>query len=306
MTSLARFVGKRSIYIYTLFGALQSAFWFFALPYICQPLWPILFGRFSPKVAEVLLFAIPGPYFILYAIVVALPPYLLQWEFFEQYKISKDPWPWREGHNDDVNSNCNSNSNSSKNVNNKSHDNDLDRGRRTNKFYSQSASKQVRQRRRQQEFWKLFSKSLCIDLANVFLHFPACIYIKTLLLTHHRFVTSFSIDDWPTMYQSAMIVPAMAIFHEFLFYTSHRMMHSHPILYKYHKVHHEYKQNNVLAAQYFHFVDFVLTISGPVVLTTLLFRPHSFTLFQLGLWIFTANLDDHLGYAFPWSAVRCE
>ena len=98
----------------------------------------------------------------------------------------------------------------------------------------------------------------------------------------------------------------MAIFHELLFYTTHRMMHAHPILYKYHKVHHEYKQNTILAAQYFHIVDFVLTIAGPVVLTTILFRPHSFTQFQVGLWIFTANLDDHLGYAFPWSAVRCE
>ncbi len=143
-------------------------------------------------------------------------------------------------------------------------------------------------------------------MASVFLYFPTCIYIKTLLLPNPPFSMSFSLDDWPSMYQSAMIVPAMTIFHELLFYTSHRIMHSHPILYKYHKVHHEYKQNNVLAAQYFHVVDFVLTISGPVVLTTLLFRPHSFTLFQVGLWIFTANLDDHLGYAFPWSAVRCE
>jgi hypothetical protein len=27
---------------------------------------------------------------------------------------------------------------------------------------------------------------------------------------------------------------------------------------------------------------------------------------QVGLWIITANLDDHFGYAVPWSAVRCE
>jgi len=272
---------------YTLIGALQSAFWFFALPSLCQHLWPILFGQFSPQVAEVILFAIPGLYFLVYFIIVALPPYLLEWEFFEQYKISKDPWPWRldEGGDDDE-----------------------DHERRAT-YSTSTTSSQQRQRRRRhhhQQFRKLSFKSLCIDMASVFFYIPLCIYIKTLLLPQHTFLMSFSLDDWPTMYQSAIKVPAMAIFHELLFYISHRIMHAYPILYKYHKVHHEYKQNTVLAAQYFHIVDFVLTISGPIVVTTILFRPHSFTQFQVGLWIFTANLDDHLGYAFPWSAVRCE
>jgi hypothetical protein len=273
--------------IYTLIGALQSAFWFFALPSLCQPLWPFIFGRFSPQLAEVLLFAIPAPYFIVYAIVVALPPYLLQWEFFEQFKISKDPWPWH-----DLGKNIHS---------------DNSRDHRQQVMSSHSTSKSLQRRHRQKvEFRKLLFKSLCIDMASVFLYLPTCIYTKTLLLPQQTFRMSFSLDDWPTMYQSAILVPSMAIFHELLFYTTHRMMHAHPILYKYHKVHHEYKQNTILAAQYFHIVDFVLTIAGPVVLTTILFRPHSFTQFQVGLWIFTANLDDHLGYAFPWSAVRCE
>ena len=255
--------------IYTLIGALQSACWFFALPSLCQSLWPIIFGRFSPQIAEVLLFAIPAPYFIVYAIVVALPPYLLQWEFFEQFKISKDPWPWHD-------------------LGNNNHgDNSRDhRQQEQEVMSSHSTSKSLQRRHRQKvEFRKLLFKSLCIDMASVFLYLPTCIYTKTLLLPQQTFRMSFSLDDWPTMYQSAILVPSMAIFHELLFYTTHRMMHAHPILYKYHKVHHEYKQNTILAAQYFHIVDFVLTIAGPVVLTTILFRPHSFTQFQVGLWI---------------------
>ena len=35
-----------------------------------------------------------------------------------------------------------------------------------------------------------------------------------------------------------------------------------------------------------------------------LVRPHSSTLFQSVLWTMYANLDDHVGYAFPWSPVR--
>lgn len=280
--------GQRSLSIYTFLGALQSAFWFFALPSLCKPLWPIFFGRLSPKVAEIILFTIPGPYFLIYAMFVALPPYFLDWEFFEQYKISNDPWPWRANKFDnDGDGNGNS-----------------DHGRNNKSFHFVSKQQRQQQQQRLLKFRSQFLKSLYIDIASVFLYFPTCIYIKTILFP--RKFLSFSLDDWPTIYQSAVIVPAMAIFHELLFYASHRLMHSHPSLYKFHKVHHEYKQNTVLAAQYFHLVDFVLTISGPVVLTTLLFRPHSFTMFQVGLWIFTANLDDHLGYAFPWSAVRCE
>ncbi len=32
--------------------------------------------------------------------------------------------------------------------------------------------------------------------------------------------------------------------------------------------------------------------------------PHSFTLFQWIAWIIVANIDDHVGYEFPWSPVR--
>ena len=96
----------------------------------------------------------------------------------------------------------------------------------------------------------------------------------------------------------------MAIIHEFLFYWSHRTMHAYPQLYKYHKIHHEYKQNNVLSAQHFHPIDFFFSIGGPATLTTIIVKPHSFTQYHFGLWLLTANFDDHLGYAFPWTPIR--
>lgn len=75
---------------------------------------------------------------------------------------------------------------------------------------------------------------------------------------------------------------------------------------KYHKVHHEYKQNNVLKAQYFHPVDFLFSVAGSTLVSTIIVRPHSITQMQAGLWMVTANLDDHIGYSFPWSGVRCK
>ena len=225
---------------------------FLVLPIICKPLWPTIFDRFSPQIAEVLIWAITAPYFILYALLVALPPYLLEWDFFEQYKISTNTWPWKD--------------------------------KRDN----------IRK-----DFWKLTYKSICLDFMNMFIFLPCCVYAKTILLPNRNL--SFSIDDWPTYWELGSDVLILGITHEFGFYWAHRIIHAIPSLYKYHKVHHEYKQNDVLASQHFHPVDFFLSIATPVILSTIIIKPHSFTWLQAGLWIFTANLDDHLAYAFPWS-----
>lgn len=246
-------VMQRSISIYTFIGALQSAFCFFVLPIICKPLWPTIFNEgFSPQIAEVLIWAVTAPYFILYALLVALPTYLLEWDFFEQYKISTSTWPWKD-----------------------------------------------KRDKIRKDFWKLTYKSICIDFMNIFIFLPCCVYTKTILFPNRGL--SFSIDDWPTYWELGRDVLALAITHEFGFYWAHRITHAIPSLYKYHKVHHEYKQNDVLASQYFHPVDFFLSIALPAILSTIIIKPHSFTWLQTGLWIFTANLDDHLAYAFPWS-----
>ena len=84
---------------------------------------------------------------------------------------------------------------------------------------------------------------------------------------------------------------------------SHRLAH-HPKLYKYHKVHHEYHENTVLAAQHEHPIDYIVTIATPALVAISVVGPHSFTLFQWAAWVIIANLDDHVGYEFPWSPVR--
>ncbi|KAL3827546.1 hypothetical protein ACHAXA_002043 [Cyclostephanos tholiformis] len=241
--------------IYMILGALQSALWFFALPPLCKPIWQAMFDKLSPHISEVFLWSIMFPYFVLYALVVAMPPYLLGWDFFEQFKISRDPWPWRD------------------------------------------EREAVRW-----EFWKLTRRSLVIDTVNMLFFGPVCVYLKGALLPSRTL--SFSMDDWPTYLESLSDIIISVNLHEFGFYWSHRLMHIYPMLYKHHKVHHEYKRNSILSAQHFNPVDYLFSIAGPVLLTSALVRPHGITQLQIGLWIFTANLDDHLGYAFPWSPVR--
>jgi len=96
MTSTSAPVMQGAPSIYMFLGAIQSALWFFALPPLLKPLWPSIFERHSPQISEVMLWTVIIQYVILYTLVVALPPYLLEWNFFEQFKISKDLWPWKD------------------------------------------------------------------------------------------------------------------------------------------------------------------------------------------------------------------
>ena len=144
--------------------------------------------------------------FIIYALIISLTLYLLQWDFFEQFKISMEPWPWRD------------------------------------------KRESVRQ-----SFWRLTYKSVYYDFVNIFILIPCFVYIKTRLFPDRSM--SFSIDEWPSYYESFRDITLMVVLHEFGFYSTHRLLHAVPTLYRYHKIHHEYKQNNVLAAQHFHFVS---------------------------------------------------
>ena len=152
------------------------------------------------------------------------------------------------------------------------------------------------------EFWKLTRRSLLIDAMNMAICAPFYVYLRGMLLPNCTM--SFDVDDWPTYATSFVDILSSVVLHEFLFYWSHRLMHAYPVLYRHHKVHHEYKRNTILSAQHFDPVDYIFSIAGPVILTSIVVRPHGITQFQIGLWIITTNLDDHLGYAFPWSPVR--
>lgn len=150
------------------------------------------------------------------------------------------------------------------------------------------------------EFWALSRRSLRFFVVNYGMLVPLLTVLKFYLLGDNM---SFSTSDWPSYYTLAKHNLAMTVIHEFAFYWSHRLAH-HPRLYKFHKVHHEYKQNTILASQHEHPIDYIVTIATPALCAVSIVNPHSITLFQWIAWLLVANIDDHLGYAFPWSPVR--
>jgi sterol desaturase/sphingolipid hydroxylase (fatty acid hydroxylase superfamily) len=149
-------------------------------------------------------------------------------------------------------------------------------------------------------FWALSARSVKLFCFNFGVLVPVLTVGKFFVLGDNM---SFGIADWPSYPTLLRDNLALTLVHEFGFYWCHRLAH-HPKLYRFHKVHHEYKQNTVLASQHEHPIDYVVTIATPALLAVCAVAPHSFTLFQWIAWLIMANNDDHAGYAFPWSPVR--
>lgn len=156
-------------------------------------------------------------------------------------------------------------------------------------------------------FWALSRRSVKITAFNLLILAPLLSMIKIYIVSELGFDgPSFATDkdSWPTPLESLHDVILLSLVHEFGFYTTHRLMHTYPSLYKYHKIHHEYKCNTTLASLHNHAFDFIFSIGFPAVLAISVVGSHSVTQFQWIIWTIYANMDDHVGYSFPWSPVR--
>ena len=252
--------------IYLLLAMVQSLVWFFLLPDLCRYVWPVVFDRIpSQTMKEVVLNQTATIVFIIYGLCI-LPIYYIQHPFFEQFKILKGrPWPW------------------------------LDENEKTKK-----------------EFWTMTRKSFRLCAFNLLFLVPLATIMKSYVQQNFLLsdegssspILSFDLKDWPTKGDLLRDNILLTLLHEFFFHSAHRIMHIYPKLYKFHKVHHEYKSNTFIAAQHNHPVDYLMSIATPVLTAIMIVQPHSCTQFVWVIWVLYANLDDHVGYSFPFSPVR--
>ena len=263
---------QRNSSLWMLVGIAQALFFLFGIPHLCRNyVWDQVFGRLrdshpvhGANMAEYFLDAVVPLLILITCILVTIPVYAINHPFFEQYKIQKDVC-WPW----------------------------LD------------PNPKVRE-----DFWKLSKKSLRLVAVNFLLLVPILVIMKMYLeneILQMDKSSFFQTSDeyWPSPSKNIRDVLTMTFIHEFGFYMTHKLMHSYPALYKYHKVHHEYKINTVLAAQHNHMVDYIISAAGPAILAvTLVPNRHSISQVQYALWVLVANVDDHVGYAFPWSPCR--
>ena len=90
------------------------------------------------------------------------------------------------------------------------------------------------------------------------------------------------------------------------FYWFHRISHSFPTLYRFHKIHHEYTETFSLTTEAIHPIDYVFgnLIPSAVPFILLGSRVHCFMFFFWQVWKMYISTESHGGYEFPWSPTR--
>jgi sterol desaturase/sphingolipid hydroxylase (fatty acid hydroxylase superfamily) len=102
-------------------------------------------------------------------------------------------------------------------------------------------------------------------------------------------------------YQRLFNIIAMLLIFETYFYWTHRLAHSVPQLYKYHKVHHEYTQPNALTGFHGSIVDALISVVPGVALCMVVLDLHLYTIWMFLLIHALRTVIDHCGYEFPWN-----
>jgi sterol desaturase/sphingolipid hydroxylase (fatty acid hydroxylase superfamily) len=93
---------------------------------------------------------------------------------------------------------------------------------------------------------------------------------------------------------------------DFLFYLSHRLLHTKYFYSKIHKFHHEYVETVAISATYSHFLEYILgnilpSSVAPLILGT---KMHFITYLVYITMVLHESHDGHSGYTFPWSPHR--
>lgn len=113
---------------------------------------------------------------------------------------------------------------------------------------------------------EVFSKTIKNLLLNQIIVYPLMVYFSNLRGIRVRF------DNFPGFLEFASQIFIVYFIEDFFFYWGHRFFHSHPFLYKMHKIHHEFDTLFTWVTEYFHPLDFVLANLVMIVLFSSLLR----------------------------------
>jgi sterol desaturase/sphingolipid hydroxylase (fatty acid hydroxylase superfamily) len=144
------------------------------------------------------------------------------------------------------------------------------------------------------------------QLTRTYINITGLNFIVTAVFCYldvNRWSTDFeNLPSYPLLLVQVFFCYTMA---DFSFYWLHRLSH-HPKIYWIHKHHHEALNTTVINSMSVHplewlFVDFALVLPGVILLDD---KVHYVTLISFYLWLWFSNLDDHLGYDFPWGFTK--
>lgn len=154
------------------------------------------------------------------------------------------------------------------------------------------------------EFWVTVRTSFCLVTFNALAVAYAALYVTAPIAT---FLGAFRTDaaTFPTTPELLLHLTLSLFVEDFLFYCTHRALHS-PWGFKHiHSYHHAYKEGVVaLSSEHAHPLEYLLGNLVPVITGPLLLRSHMFTLWMFVFVRVTVSHDEHCGFTIPWSPVR--
>jgi sterol desaturase/sphingolipid hydroxylase (fatty acid hydroxylase superfamily) len=89
-----------------------------------------------------------------------------------------------------------------------------------------------------------------------------------------------------------------------IFYFSHRALHTPRLYAAIHKLHHAYNHPVVSASEHAHVVEYLLGNMLPIIVPAIALRMHLATVAVFVAVRIAVSVDEHCGYAFPFSPVR--
>lgn len=241
----------------------QVYIWLFVLPTLCKPYWETFWTSLTPLQADLVLNSVGMVFFPLFCLAM-LPVYNMELPFFEQYKISDKPWPWRK-----------------------------DQPQHIQDAFWKLSWRSI----------KLFLfNNLILIPALTIANYKMVNMMKEFGVILQP--PSHLDEDWPTTIEMIHQNLLLTITHEFFFYTSHKIMHKpqfyrwHKVHHEYKQntilaCQHNHSIDYILSIA----GPAVLTI-------TIVSPSHSIIKLQNLIWVLYSNYDDHTGYSFPWSPVR--
>ena len=161
-------------------------------------------------------------------------------------------------------------------------------------------------------FWSFLPQAVGLVAFNNF-----CVALPLALLVGGRLPHAPTLaSELPGTGKMLWQVAFCMLVEDFVFYWCHRLLHHRSLYPHVHKIHHKFHQSWAIASEFAHPLEFVIGNIVPVVAGPRLLAvghaltgkwdllPHTFTIWMwMGIRIAT-SIDNHCGYAFPWSPVR--
>ncbi len=149
----------------------------------------------------------------------------------------------------------------------------------------------------------MFWKTIGVIALNSLVVFPVSVYILISVVNKYTVKHSFDIKDLPDKFTLIWQLSFCLLVEDIGFSFCHRLLHSHPFLYKHiHKLHHQYSQAVGISATYTHPLEFAFGNMLPVGMPCFILgsRMHIYTFLVWTVYRITSTTHAHSGYDFPW------